>query len=339
MDSGNIIAKKMWEEVQTDLKNQSVEEYVRTKWRKFFESDIDEKDFELLTYLVTEFRKTNQSMQAGFDFIRSHPVLMKYEKKQVGQGEFALYILFPDAEKTPSDEKGDIKMFGQVYEVKKIKTANEPIRFGTNIDLSTINDFRLVTFGLKSIFKSKEYRDGVVIAKMSSSYETIMAGSEASVTIAKLNEIYKFFKDLLEYSLSERKQKQLSVAPEDKNFVFKAADVNSDVFFKIPIKSLKTAASSGSTTATVSRTTDSQDTEELVSFGEDVTRLIVPFLKKYPDTRVYGTNVVEELNAKYKSLNVNILIIDEKNNFRVNPEFNYNSINQYVRPQVTLKRG
>jgi hypothetical protein len=47
---------------------------------------------------------------------------------------------------------------------------------------------------------------------------------------------------------------------------------------------------------------------------------------------------VTELKEKYINENVQILIIDDENSFRLNPDFNYNSINQYIRPQVTLKK-
>jgi hypothetical protein len=225
------------------------------------------------------------------------------------------------------------------FEIKKIKKAKDTIRFGTNIDLDTINSFRYVTFGLKKIFSSKEYRDGEKIKQLSDSYDHIMAGSEASVTSKKLQLFYLFIEKLKEYTLTERSQKSLSSkSSEGKQFIFKAADVDKDVYFKLSIDDLKTAVAKGKHQTTIERTEDKQDTEELTSFSEDVDSLLSTFLTKYPTIESFKIAMVDQLYDKYKQAGVHIMIIDQKNDFLIDPtNFEFNAINQYVRPQVTLK--
>ena len=47
--------------------------------------------------------------------------------------------------------------------------------------------------------------------------------------------------------------------------------------------------------------------------------------------------MVAQLYEKYNGAGVDIMIITETNNFLINPpNFKFNAINQYVRPQVTL---
>lgn len=311
--------------------------YVKKRYVSFFKTQPSSQDLELLVNYVREFRKTNQTVDAAFQFLRENPSLIVYEKNQIGQGEFAFYLLLPDSKKIVGD-KGDIQIGDKKYEIKKIKKAKDTIRFGTNIDLDTINSFRYVTFGLKKLFTSKEYKDGEKIKEMSNAYDVLMDGSEASVTLKKLNAFYDFIDQLRNYVLYEKTQKSLSSEKTvGKNFVFKANDIDKDVFFKISFDDLKKALKSGKHQTTVEKTEDTQDTEELTSFAEDVNSLLNVFLKKYPKSEIFQTQMVAQLYEKYRSVGVDIMIINEKNEFLINPpNFKFNAINQFVRPQVTL---
>jgi hypothetical protein len=311
--------------------------YVKKRYVSFFKTQPSSQDLELLVNYVREFRKTNQTVDAAFQFLRENPSLIVYEKNQIGQGEFAFYLLLPDSKKIVGD-KGDIQIGDKKYEIKKIKKAKDTIRFGTNIDLDTINSFRYVTFGLKKLFTSKEYRDGEKIKEMSNAYDALMDGSEASVTLKKLNAFYDFIDQLRNYVIYEKSQKSLSSEKTiGKNFVFKANDIDKDVFFKISFDDLKKVLKSGKHQTTVEKTDDTQDTEELTSFAEDVNSLLNVFLKKYPKSEIFQTQMVTQLYEKYKSVGVDIMIINEKNEFLINPpNFKFNAINQFVRPQVTL---
>lgn len=311
--------------------------YVKKRYMSFFKTQPSAQDLELLVNYVREFRKTNQTIDATFQFLRENPSLIVYEKNQIGQGEFAFYLLLPDSKKIIGD-KGDIQIGEKKYEIKKIKKAKDTIRFGTNIDLDTINSFRYVTFGLKKLFTSKEYKDGEKIQEMSNAYDALMDGSEASVTLKKLNAFYDFIEQLRNYVVYEKSQKSLSSEKTaGKSFVFKANDIDKDVFFKISFDDLKKALQSGKHQTTIEKTEDTQDTEELTSFAEDVNSLLSVFLKKYPKSEIFQTQMVVQLNEKYRNAGVEIMIINEKNEFLINPpNFKFNAINQFVRPQVTL---
>ena len=117
-----------------------------------------------------------------------------------------------------------------------------------------------------------------------------------------------------------------------------ANDVDKDVYFKLSIDDLKLVLSKGKHQTTIERTEDKQDTEELISFSEDVDSLLSMFLTKYPTIESFKVAMVEQLYDKYKQSGVHIMIIDEKNDFLIDPvNFEFNAVNQYVRPQVTLK--
>jgi len=312
--------------------------YVTKRYTAFFKEAPSAEDLEMLVNHMREFDKTDKTFSAALRYLKANPSLIVFEKNQIGQGEFAFYLLLKDSKKIAKD-KGDIQIGDKKFEIKKIKKAKDTIRFGTNIDLDTINSFRYVTFGLKKIFSSKEYRDGEKIKQLSDSYDHIMAGSEASVTSKKLQLFYLFIEKLKEYTLTERSQKSLSSkSSEGKNFIFKAADVDKDVYFKLSIDDLKTAVAKGKHQTTIERTEDKQDTEELTSFSEDIDSLLSTFLTKYPTIESFKIAMVEQLYEKYKQAGVHIMIIDQKNDFLIDPtNFEFNAINQYVRPQVTLK--
>lgn len=311
--------------------------YVRKRFVSFFKTQPSSQDLEVLVNYVREFRKTDQSFESALQFLKNNPGLIVYEKNQIGQGEFAFYLLLPDSKKITSD-KGDIQIGENKYEIKKLKKAKDTIRFGTNIDLDAINSFRYVTFGLKKLFTSKEYKDGEKIKEMSDAYDILMDGSEASVTINKLNAFYAFIDKLRDYVIYEKTQKSLSSEKTSgKKFVFKANDIDKDVFFKISFDDLKNALKTGKHQTTVERTEDQQDTEELTSFSEDVKSILDKFLNRYATSEIFQTQMVAQLYEKYKSVGVSIMIITEKNDFLINPpNFKFNAINQYVRPQVTL---
>jgi len=323
-----------------DAAESSTEEivnYVKKRYLTFFKTQPSAQDLELLVNYVREFRKTPQTLDSTFEFLKQNPGLVVFEKNQIGQGEFAFYLLLPDAKKITGD-KGDIQIGDRKFEIKKIKKAKDTIRFGTNIDLDAINSFRYVTFGLKKLFTSKEYKDGEKIKEMSDAYDILMAGSEASVTINKLNAFYAFIDKLRDYVIYEKTQKSLSSEKTSgKKFVFKANDIDKDVFFKISFDDLKSALKSGKHQTTIERTEDEQDTEELTSFAEDVKSILDKFLNKYSTSEIFQTQMVAQLYEKYNGAGVDIMIITETNNFLINPpNFKFNAINQYVRPQVTL---
>lgn len=256
----------------------SIEEYVTIKWTLFFGTKLSDDDHRLLVKYVDEFRQTDQSIQSGFDFIRRNPKLLEYQKVQVGEGEFALFLLFTDAVRV---NKGDLKFNGEHYEVKRIKEPNEAIRFGTNVNIQSINNFRYVTFGLKRFFNYCEYSNHPDILPVKSLYNQIIGESDASVTKAKLSELYQFF-----YTITE------------------LCHCGSSVEFN--------------------------------AMCDDVRRVVGPFIQQYPTPEIFGTSVTNELVDFYRNLNTKILIIDHENQFITNPNIVFHSLNQYVRPQMTL---
>jgi hypothetical protein len=312
--------------------------YVTNRYTKFFKEPPSAKDLEMLVNHMREFYKTDKSFSSALQYMKSNPDLIVFEKNQIGQGEFALYLLLKDSKKIVRDS-GDIEIGNKKFEIKKIKKAKSPIRFGTNMDLDSINSLRYVTFGFKKLFSSKEYRDGEKIKELSDVYDKVMDDAEASIGSKKLQLFYSFIKQLKEYTFNERSKKNVSSASSSgKNFVFKANDVDKDVYFKLSIDDLKSVLSKGKHQVTIIRTEDKQDTEELISFSEDVDSLLSTFLTKYPTIESFKVGMVEQLYAKYKQSNIHIMIIDEKNDFLIDPvNFKFNSVNQYVRPQVTLK--
>jgi hypothetical protein len=325
------------DDIPQESSTEELVNYVKKRYVTFFKTQPSAQDLESLVNYVREFRKTNQSIESAFQFLKQNPALVVYEKNQIGQGEFAFYLLLPEARKIAGD-KGDIWVGDKKYEIKKLKKAKDTIRFGTNIDLDAINSFRYVTFGLKKLFTSKEYKDGEKIKEMSSAYDKLMDGSEASVAVNKLNAFYKFIDLLRDYVIFEKTQKSLSSEKTaGKNFIFKANDVDKDVFFKISFDDLKNALKSGKQQTTVEKTEDKQDTEELTSFAEEVQSILNGFLNKYPTSETFQTQMVAQLYEKYRSVGVHIMIINEKNEFLIDPpNFKFNAINQFVRPQVTL---
>lgn len=186
----SLVSKEQLETLSSSPDTLSTEEYVNIKWSLFFGNKINQEDCQLLITYVNEFRKTDQTIQSGFDFIRSNPKLLEYQKVQVGEGEFALFLLFKDAVRI---NKGDLKFNGEHYEVKRIKDQNEAIRFGTNVNIQSINNFRYVTFGLKRFFNYCDYSNHPDVQSMKQSYNQIIGESDASVTKAKLIEMYGFF--------------------------------------------------------------------------------------------------------------------------------------------------
>jgi hypothetical protein len=258
-------------------------DYVCSKWISFFGFYPPPDEIDCLIKHVTEFKLIGETLENAFQYITSHPELLNYKKNQVGEGEFALYILLSDARKISSkNTMGDIAVFGNKYEIKKIKRANEAIRFGTNHDLQPIDDLRLALLSIKELISNDV--DDECRKKARHKYDEIMDGSEASITMSKLQKFYEFFIELLNHVTSH----------EFHDYLFSVKD-------------------------------------ELI-------KIIHRFIKKYPDVIKFGESVVTELKEKYINENVQILIIDDENSFRLNPDFNYNSINQYIRPQVTLKK-
>lgn len=257
----------------------TTQEYVTKRWKRFFGTNIGLGDLGVLTSLVDQFRSgvyDTLAIEVGFEFIRNNPVLMKYEKNQIGQGEFALYLLYPDAEKV-AGTKGDIRLMGRTYEVKKIKRDREAIRFGTNVDLSAITEFRFVTYGLRRVYRDPKYSGLPAVDDFRTRYLTIMDGSDASIGLVKMNPLYDLFHEILGH--------------------FRRPDAHCP----------------------------------------NVVWLLEPFVAMYPTAGDFGKKVVDELVGVYRESGVDILVITKDNTFKVNPDFEYHSINQSVRAQVTLK--
>lgn len=323
---------------EQEQSTQDIVSYVTSRYTKFFKEPPSAKDLKMLVNHMREFYKTDKSFSSALQYLKVNPSLIVFQKNQIGQGEFALFFLLKDSKKIVRD-KGDIEIGDKKFEIKKIKKAKSPIRFGTNMDLDSINSLRYVTFGFKKLFSSKEYRDGEKIKELSDVYDKVMDDAEASIGSRKLKLFYSFIKQLKEYTFNERSRKNVSsTSSSGKNFVFKANDLDKDVYFKLSIDDLKSVLSKGKHQVTIIRTEDKQDTEELISFSEDVDSLLSVFLTKYPTIESFKVGMVEQLYAKYKQSNIHIMIIDEKNDFLIDPvNFEFNSVNQYVRPQVTLK--
>lgn len=177
----------------------STQQYVAARWQRLFDTAINSFDQQVLSVLVDRFAyDSGTTIERGFEFIQSHPELMRYEKNQIGRGEFALFVLFPDAEKVVGD-LGDIRVLNRIYEIKKIKTQHEAIRFGTNIDLVAVSEFRLVTYGLRRIFRNNRLGFDARVASFESRYNSIMDGSDASIGLAKMVPLYELLRDVLVY--------------------------------------------------------------------------------------------------------------------------------------------
>jgi hypothetical protein len=328
-------------------------EYVKNSWRKFMGTDISELDLQRLTDTLIQFKTNypNQTMTDAFSFLKANPYLLSYQKKEVGEGEFALFFLVKGADKIPKGKKGDISIGGISYEIKKIKSNKESIRFGTNLNLKTINYFNKLILSLDGLLRSDKYKEGETVKtfeKMflsvtnykdrSQSTDDDQEGSRASWTVNKIKKLYEFLKKLNDYTVQQKNEKSISSSTTaGKNFIFKANDLGGDVYFKVPFDDIKKSAKFGKTNTQIEPTSEKQDTEELVSFSEDLSYILKSFLSIYPDEEDFGKQVVEELDKIYKTETLQVIIIDQSNKFLINPEFNFHSINQYFRPQVTLK--
>jgi hypothetical protein len=328
-------------------------EYVKNSWRKFMGTDISELDLQRLTDTLIQFKTNypNQTMTDAFSFLKANPYLLSYQKKEVGEGEFALFFLVKGADKIPKGKKGDISIGGISYEIKKIKSNKESIRFGTNLNLKTINYFNKLILSLDGLLRSDKYKEGETVKtfeKMflsvtnykdrSQSTDDDQEGSRASWTVNKIKKLYEFLKKLNDYTVQQKNEKSISSSTTaGKNFIFKANDLGGDVYFKVPFDDIKKSAKFGKTNTQIEPTSEKQDTEELVSFSEDLSYILKSFLSIYPDEEDFGKQVVKEINQVYNTSNLKLIIIDQDNNFLFNPEFNFHSINQYFRPQVTLK--
>lgn len=328
-------------------------EYVKNSWRKFMGTDISELDLQRLTDTLIQFKTNypNQTMTDAFSFLKANPYLLSYQKKEVGEGEFALFFLVKGADKIPKGKKGDISIGGISYEIKKIKSNKESIRFGTNLNLKTINYFNKLILSLDGLLRSDKYKEGETVKTFEKMFLSVtnskdrsqstddgQEGSRASWTVNKIKKLYEFLKKLNDYTVQQKNEKSISSSTTaGKNFIFKANDLGGDVYFKVPFDDIKKSAKFGKTNTQIEPTSEKQDTEELVSFSEDLSYILKSFLSIYPDEEDFGKQVVKEINQVYNTSNLKLIIIDQDNNFLFNPEFNFHSINQYFRPQVTLK--
>lgn len=231
------------------------QEYVKNSWRKFMGTDISELDLSRLTNTLIQFKINypNQTMTDAFSFLKANPYLLDYQKKEVGEGEFAILLLVNGATKIPKGKKGDVQVGGISYEIKKIKTPKEAIRFGTNLNLNTITDFNKLILNLESLLKSKKYKEGELIVEFNNIFFSILKGrsaddlgegSRASWTTQKIKKLYEFLKKLNDYTVEQKKEKSISSSTTTgKNFIFKVNDVDKDVYFKLPFDDIKKSAS------------------------------------------------------------------------------------------------
>jgi len=276
--SKNVIPKETLELFNANPLSFSSTDYVSIKWTSFFGTKINEQDHQLLTSYIDQFRQTDQSLQSAFSFIKDNPKLLEYQKVQIGEGEFALFLLFSDATRV---NKGDLKFLGNLYEVKRIKDVNDPIRFGTNINIRSINNFRYVTFALKKFFNYCEYSSHDDVKLIKSEYDKIIGDSDASVSKVKLKELYTFFYKALKFY-------------------------------------------------------GMYHSSEFTQLSYDVFPVVHSFLSEYPLESIFEQTVTHELLEVYKNAQTDILVIDQNNDFRINPKMEFHSLNQYVRPQMIL---
>lgn len=248
-----------------------------------FEESISITELTTLCNTLSKFSFDNPTFENACEFIKANPYLLKYKKNQVGEGEFALFLLIPTAFKTVQTDKNDLNINGKYYEIKRILRRNDTIRFGTNINIKPINNLRYLTFGLSYFFSEENIVNDCQLTSARDEYVQILNGSDASITIPKMNKMFTFFQKVVNDS------RQLLL-------------------------------------------TDANTLKAYYQFVE----LIKTFLNKYGSTEAFGKEVVTEIYNTYNAHNTNILIIDQDNNFLVNPTFVYHSVNQYVRPQVVL---
>ena len=332
---------------------ENTKEFVEITWKRFMGTNISDSDLQYLTDALISFKTQypNQSLTDAFSFLKINPRLLNFQKKEVGEGEFAIILLVKGADKIPKGKKGDVIVGGISYEIKKIKSHKEAIRFGTNLNLKTINDFNKLILSLDGLLKSEKYKEGESVKTFKRDFSFIInykernplmtdeEGSRASWTTKKIQKLYEFLQVLSNYTAQQRKEKSISSSTTSgKNFVFKVNDIDKDVFFKIPFDDIKQSSKLGKINTQIEPTIDKQDTEEIVSFSEELSDLLKSFLSQFPSAEEFGKQVVKEINKIYNTDNLKLIIIDESNNFLLNPDFNFFSINQYFRPQVTLAK-
>lgn len=346
----NSMLKQLFEQ-SVDI--DGTKDYVKAVWKNFMGTNISDEELQSLTDSVITFKTQypNQTLSDAFLFLKSNPKLLSFQKKEVGEGEFAILLLVKGSRKIPKGKKGDVLVNGISYEIKKIKSHKEAIRFGTNLNLRTINQFNTLILRLSELLNSDKYKEGETIITFKKNLASIISykdrgqssdleeGSKASWTVKKIQKLYEFLKVLRDYTAQQRIEKSITTSTSlGKNFVFKVNDVDKDLYFKLPFDDIKKSLKSGKVNTHVEPTTDKQDTEEIVSFSEELSNILNNFLKEYPTAEDFGKQVVVEINNIYNSSNLKLIIIDELNNFLLNPEFNFFSINQYFRPQVTLAK-
>lgn len=337
----------------TNQTTEQISDYVSERWKKFMGTNISELDLQRLTDTLIQFKTKHphQTMTDAFSFLNANPDLLSYKKEEVGGGEFALFFLVKGADKIPKGKKGDISIGGISYEIKKIAKRNtEAIRFGTNLNLKTINYFNKLILGLDGLLRSDKYKEGETVKTFEKMFLSVInqkdqsqstdddpEGSRASWTVKKIEKLYEFLEKLNDYTVQQKNEKSISSSTTaGKNFIFKANDLGGDVYFKVPFDDIKKSAKFGKVNTQIEPTSEKQDTEELVSFSEDLSYILKSFLSIYPDEEDFGKQVVEELDKIYKTENLQTIIIDQSNKFLINPKFKFHSINQYFRPQVKL---
>ena len=335
---------------------ESYGEYVKQRYNNFFNKNPSQSTFDYLLQKVKEFRELPQTMQSAISFLErpENSELVnssEFIANEIGQGEFALYLLLSISTKIDAKkEKGDIKFNGINYEIKRITARSSAIRFGSVMDLQSIKNFNYTLYGMQNLLSDKEYKGGEKIKELKSVLDKIIsyrprsidpqAGSINSWVPEKMQKFYEFLKTLKAYLTKEQDYNRISADYKTgKNFVFKANDIGDNVYFKIPFDDLKKAASSGKQITTLEKTTDEQDTEELVSFSEDMSKLIDSFLKIYPDWESFKNKSTIEIKNVYSG-NIKLLILisspGKSTKFELDPNYEFNSINMTNRPQIKL---
>jgi hypothetical protein len=155
-------------------------EEIKNRYKEFFLITPSQDDFDYIFNKVTEYRNqfNSYNLLTAIEFLKrpENAGLLNYEKNQIGQGEFAFYILIPTSKKiAATSEKGDIRIDGQSYEIKRLKTGQSLIRFGTTLDLQTIKDFNFTLYGVQKLLNSKEYKDGKIIEQFKLELDKIIA--------------------------------------------------------------------------------------------------------------------------------------------------------------------
>ena len=201
----NLIENSMLKQLfEQSIDIDGTKDYVKAVWKNFMGTNISDEELQSLTDSVITFKTQypNQTLSDAFLFLKSNPKLLSFQKKEVGEGEFAILLLVKGSRKIPKGKKGDVSVNGISYEIKKIKSHKEAIRFGTNLNLRTINQFNTLILRLEELLNSDKYKEGETIITFKKNLASIISykdrgqsseleeGSKASWTVKKIQKLY-----------------------------------------------------------------------------------------------------------------------------------------------------